>query len=59
MVCKSNKTILCNEYVCSSTMNLLSVLTEAGKNFESVQMFENESSREAQMWSLESLKHLL
>ena len=33
------KTVLCNHSVCSSMMNLLSVLNEASTNFESVKKF--------------------
>ena len=58
---KNNTTILCNQSVCSSTMNLLRVLTEAGTHLESVKFLENGSSREAQMWTIktgEFLKHL-
>ena len=54
MVCKSNKTILRNQSVCSSMINLLHVLTEAGTNFESIKTFENESSREAQIRTIET-----
>ena len=42
MECMSNKTVLCNQSVCSSGMKLLRVLTKAGTNFESVTPFENE-----------------
>ena len=40
MVYKSNKFILGKQSVCSSTMNLLRALTEAGKMFESIKHFK-------------------
>ena len=37
-------------------MNLLHVITEAGTNFKSYKIFENKSSREAQMCTIETVE---